>query len=99
MERNHEEKRKFMRMLVDCKAHCKDAAAGELFTARVHDLSSGGLGFSMEREAEPGRRLEVRIVPEKALVPPLHAEVEVVHVIADAGGGRYRVGARILAHK
>ncbi|WJW74739.1 PilZ domain-containing protein [Thiohalobacter sp. IOR34] len=99
MARGYEEKREFMRMLLDCELQCQDVVSGERLLGRAHDLSSEGLAFSLERSFAPGDRLEVRIEPERALVPPLHAEVEVLRVEPAGPGGGFRHGARILAYR
>lgn len=99
MLRDFDEKRDFIRMALDCKIQCKDLASGETFYGHAHDLSGKGLSFDVDREFAPGARLEVRIVPEKALVPPLYAEVEVVRVEPLMAGRNFNIGARIVEHK
>lgn len=99
MLRDFDEKRDFIRMALDCRIQCKDLASGETFYGHAHDLSSKGLSFDVDREFTPGARLEVRIVPEKAVVAPLYAEVEVVRVEPGVSGRTFNVGARIIEHK
>ncbi len=98
MSRDFDEKRDFIRMLLEVPLHCKDPDSGEILTGRACDLSSKGLSFVLDRAYGAGKTLEVRIRPEKSLVPPLHARVEVVRVEPDADGRSYRIGARILEY-
>ncbi|WP_158675415.1 PilZ domain-containing protein [Thiohalobacter thiocyanaticus] len=99
MWRDYDEKRDFRRMALDTRIQCKDLASGETFYGHAHDLSGEGLSIDTAREFAPGARLEVRIVPEKALVPPFYAAVEVVRVEPAADGGGFNLGVRILEHK
>ncbi|RMG31548.1 MAG: PilZ domain-containing protein [Gammaproteobacteria bacterium] len=92
--RDYEEKRRFLRMATDCSAWCRILETAEELEVRLCDLSSGGVGLVSERPLAPGCRFEIRIAPEWALVPPLHALAEVVHARSGADG--CRAGARIL---
>lgn len=93
--RDIEEKRDFIRMQLDCQALCTDLRTGEQFTGQIRDLSGKGLCVELNRGLSPGTLLEVRIEPEKAVVPPLHAVVEVVRVEPDVSGMRFRTGTAI----
>ena len=95
MSREYEEKRDFIRMIVDCKIQIKNLANGDIFQGIAQDLSSKGLAFSTNTNIAPGTKLEVRIVPDKVLVPPLHARVEVIRSEPDTAGSKYRVGSHI----
>jgi len=94
MGREREERRRVLRMGLDCPARCRLPETGEELEVRVLDLSSEGVGLVFDRSLAPGSRFELRIVPERSLVPPLHALAEVVHVHAGESG--CRTGARIL---
>ena len=97
--RDIEEKRDFMRMQMDCTAQCTDLRSGEQFDGQVKDLSGKGLCLELSRELAPGSLLEVRIVPEMAVVPPLHAVVEVMRVEPDVSGERFLTGTSIREFK
>ncbi|MFN2309997.1 MAG: PilZ domain-containing protein [Gammaproteobacteria bacterium] len=97
--RDYEEKRDFIRMLLDHPVLCTDVASGEQFTGQARDLSGTGLCLVLARAHVPGDLLEVRIEPGRAVVPPLHALVNVVRVEPDADGTCFRVGARIREFK
>ena len=99
LSRDYEEKRDFIRMQLDCPAQCTDQRTGEQFTGHARDLSGKGLCLDLDRSLPPGTLLEVRIEPHKAVVPPLHATVEVVRVEPDVSGARFRTGTTILEFK
>lgn len=91
---DYAEKRDFLRMGVDCSVRCTEVASGQVCTGRAHNLSAGGLALTVAHSYPTGTRLEVRIEPERSIVPPLHALVEVVRVDSGADGG-YRLGVEI----
>lgn len=93
--RDYEEKRDYIRMLLDHPVQCTDTATGDRFTGQAKDLSGTGLCLELTRDCAPGALLDVRIEPDKAVVPPLHALVEVVRVEPDVSGERFRVGTHI----
>lgn len=99
LSRDYEEKRDFIRVQLDCQAQCTDLRSGERFTGQARDLSGRGLCLELVRSLAPGTLLEVRIEPQKAVVAPLHALVEVVRVEPDVSGARFRTGTAIREFK
>lgn len=99
MLHDYEEKRDFIRMLLEYPVNCIELASGKRFTGQAKDLSGKGLGLELGRSIAEGALLEVRIEPEMSVVPPLHAVVEVVRVEADDLGERFRVGTAIREFK
>ncbi len=97
--RDIEEKRDFIRMQTDCSAECTDLRNGEQFSGQLKDLSGKGLCLELSRDLPMGALLEVRIEPEMAVVPPLHAVVEVMRVEADEAGGVFMIGTSIREFK
>lgn len=97
--RDIEEKRDFIRMQLDCPAQCTDLRSGEQFTGQARDLSGKGLCLELDRSLPPGTLLEIAIEPQKAVVAPLHAVVEVVRVEPDMSGARFRTGTSIREFK
>ena len=67
LSRDYEEKRDFIRMQMDCQAHCTDQRTGERFVGRAIDLSGKGLCLELDRSLPPGTLLEVVIEPQKAV--------------------------------
>lgn len=90
--REFEEKRDFMRMMVDCEVRCRSAENGTEYSGRVRNLSAQGLLFSTARELAVGDRLEVIIQPGGGASAPLEAEAEVVRVDSVEPGKLYEVG-------
>lgn len=97
--RDYEEKRDFIRMLMDHPVTCVELASGQRFTGQAKDLSSKGLRLDIGRPLAEGAVLEVHIEPELSVVPPLHAVVEVVRVEPDETGERFMIGASIREFK
>ncbi len=93
--RDFEEKRDYIRMVVDCEVSCTDPGDGQVYPGRAIDLSGKGICLTLEKSFAPGAELEVRIEPTQTLVPPLHARVEVVRVEPDLAGNLFRVGVSI----
>ncbi len=81
--RDYDEKRDFLRMAVECPVHVTVTATGESLQGTARNLSSSGLLLVCDRALPVGGELEVRLVPDRPLVPPLEALVRVARV--DAG--------------
>lgn len=92
---DYDEKRDFARMGVECPASF--SLEGELAThqAVATDLSATGLQLNCANEVPVGSMMTVEMTPEKAIVPPLKAKVEVVRCDKSAGGG-YQLGLKIV---
>ncbi|MGM0413207.1 MAG: PilZ domain-containing protein [Pseudomonadota bacterium] len=91
--RGHSEKRDFIRMEVDCEVEFRPAGASAMEQGRGRDLSATGVSFLAERELAEGETLEVRVLPVRPGVSPLHAEATVVRVEPEGEG--HRIGCRI----
>ena len=91
--REYDEKRDFRRMVLDCPVSYHDPATGEGGTGVLRNLSGSGLLMTCEREIPTGTRLHINVTPERSLVPPLDAEVEVVRVTPAEGG--FEIGLSI----
>ena len=92
MPREFEEKRDFMRMLVDCEVHCRSAENGMEYRGQVKNLSAQGLLFSSKQELAVGDRLEVVVRPQGGSSAPLEVNAEVVRVDVVEPGWLYEVG-------
>ncbi len=92
MPREFEEKRDFMRMLVDCEVHCRSAENGTEYSGQVKNLSAQGLLFTSKQELVVGDRLEVVVRPQGGSSAPLEASAEVVRVDVVEPGWLYEVG-------
>lgn len=94
MAREYEEKRDFIRMCVECPMSFTRQGDSTVYSATARDLSGSGLGFNSTQMVRMGELLTVQVVPDKAVVAPLQAEVEVVRVDT-MGPGSYDIGVAI----
>jgi c-di-GMP-binding flagellar brake protein YcgR len=90
--REFEEKRDFMRMMVDCEVQCRSADGTTQYSGRVRNLSAQGLLFSSEQELAVGERLELVIHPKIGSAAPLEASAEVVRVDVIEPDRLYEIG-------
>ncbi|MES9905444.1 MAG: PilZ domain-containing protein [Sedimenticola sp.] len=72
------DKRDFFRMTVNCSARFRIVGEERVTTARVKDLSGNGMMLWSDSAVEEGTRLNVAVLPEKEITPPLYAVVEVI---------------------
>jgi len=91
--RGESEKRDFIRMEVDCEVEFRPEGAATMEQGRGRDLSATGVSFYAERELAEGDTLEVRVLPSRPGVNPLHAEATVVRVEPEGQG--HCIGCRI----
>jgi hypothetical protein len=75
---NHDERRDFIRMDVDCDITYKLPDNGEVKTGRCMTLSGAGLSFQADDVFDVGIALEVCIIPKSTITPPMTAYIEVV---------------------
>lgn len=92
---NHAEKRDFYRMNTVSPITYKIVGEPQLHEAKCLNLSAGGILITTDRAITESTQLEVTITPQKSIVQPLHAIVEVVRVDADADNGSYAVAGTI----
>jgi len=88
------DKRDFRRMSVEIKAHFKIHGHDEFFEGIVSDLSATGILLITGKRLVAGEELEVKVKPEKAVVPPLYARVKVLRVDHNEGED-YHAGCKI----
>lgn len=75
---NHEEKRDFIRMDVDCDITYRLADSDIVKTGRCVTLSGAGLSFIADQQFDVGLAMEVSILPKTTITPPMTAFIEVV---------------------
>lgn len=92
------EKRDFIRMGVECPATFEIEGETGVFNGVAGDLSASGLKILTEKEVAVGSILSIKILPEKAIIAPLHAIVEVVWS-SGLVGDKYELGASIKEMK
>ena len=93
--RAYEEKRNFPRMRMDCALSY--APVGERGTAegRCKNLSAQGVLFNTLKPIVIGALIDINITPQKAVVEPFNAVVEVIRVSNAGGVNDYEIAARI----
>ncbi len=93
MNIDYEDRRDFYRMQFNWPIALIDIATGTQHTAMGRNLSAEGVSFYCAQAFAPGARLRVRVAPDKTLVSPLDAEVEVLRVTPENDG--FVMAARI----
>ena len=88
------DKRDFRRMNVEIKAIFKINGQDEFFEGTVTDLSATGILLTTDISLSNGDELEVKVKPEKAVVPPLYARAKILRV-DQLDGGKYQAGCKI----
>jgi len=93
--RSYEEKRNFPRMRMDCALSY--ATPGERGTSqgRCKNLSAQGVLFSTQKPMQVGALVDINITPQKAVVAPFNAVVEVLRVSTAEGVNNYEIAACI----
>ena len=94
----YDEKRNYIRMNVDCGLTYRLVDSEEFHTANCTSISGSGVSFLAEHSFEPGKALEVNIIPKNAITPPMTAFVEVVRS-SKQEDGRYEIAAAIRSIK
>lgn len=89
------DQRDFHRMMVECEIAYRPVSGGDLKSGMAQNISASGLLFSCDEALDVGLVLEVNIVAEKALVPPLHAIVEVLRVLPASESGGYAIACKV----
>ena len=84
---NYSEKRNFIRMSTDSAMTVKLQGSNQAYQGRCRNLSASGVLFTIDQRFEPGTILHINITPEKAVVPPLDAMIEVVRALTDSNAG------------
>lgn len=88
------DKRNFRRMNVDIRAVYKLNGENEFLEGMVTDLSATGILLKTRSPLSQGDEMEVKVKPEKAVVPPLYAKVKVLRV-SQSDNGEYQAGCEI----
>ncbi len=89
------EKRSFYRMAVNGPVKFRVNGDSAVSTGSVLNLSSSGLLIASDQEVPVNSSMMVQIIPNKAITPPLTAEVEVLRNEPDATAGN-RIACRIV---
>jgi hypothetical protein len=74
----HDEKRGYARMEVDCDIIYKPADSSEYYRGRCTSISGADVSFISDRPFDPGKAMEINVVPKNTIMPPMTAFIEVV---------------------
>lgn len=94
----YDEKRKFIRMAVECDLNYKLTDSEKIYQGRCTSLSGAGLSFIADQNFEPGISMEVNVIPESSITPPMSAIIEVVRN-TKLDTGQYEIAAQITSIK
>lgn len=82
----YDEKREYIRMSIDCDIIYKLADSDQESKGRCTSLSGAGISFISDQVFEPGKSLEVNVIPKSTITPPMTALIEVVrHTLLKSG--------------
>ena len=93
--RDYTEKRRHVRMLMECPVIYGPAGSNERHQAICLDLSVSGIRFRSTEPVEPGAQLNVVVKTESRFWPPLLALVDVLRVEPMDAESGYDVAGRI----
>jgi len=82
-------------MNVEIKAVFKVNGNQEMQEGVVTDLSATGLRILTDVRVVTGDEIDVKVKPEKTIVPPLYARVKVLRVDVNEDSPRYQLGCEI----
>jgi len=92
---NPKEKRNFARIKIHCDITYRQAGAGNVTRGVCEDLSGSGILFIAQDPLSVGASVEISVVPQNAITPPLNAVIEVVRSEPAQQAGRYRIAGAI----
>jgi len=92
------EARDFIRMETACDVSYKFPDSNNTFMGKSINISGSGILFTSSQFIDSGIALEVSIIPERSLTPPMVAYVEVIRT-KEIKQGEYEVAAEIKGIK
>ena len=94
----YDEKRNFIRMEIDCDVTYKLADSDEVHCGRCSSISGAGVTFIADRFFDPGKAMEVNVIPKNTLTPSMTAFIEVIRS-TQQNDGSYEVAGTIKSIK
>ena len=91
----YEDKRRFMRMMVNAEAKISILEQQITLTGRCIDLSATGLSVAVEEPLEVETVVDVHINSTSASIPPLNAHTKIVRCTQEEEG-QYIFGLEII---
>lgn len=94
----YDEKRNYIRMEIDCDVTYKLADSEEIHHGRCSSISGAGVAFIADRSFDPGKAMEINVIPKNTVTPSMTAFIEVIRS-TDQGNGSYEIAATIKSIK
>jgi hypothetical protein len=94
----YDEKRNFIRMDIDCDITYKLADSDELHHGRCSSISGAGVSFIADRFFDPGKAMEINVIPKSTVTPSMTAFIEVIRS-TQLEDGSYEVAGTIKSIK
>ncbi|MGZ5050137.1 MAG: PilZ domain-containing protein [Methylobacter sp.] len=94
----YDEKRSYLRMEVDCGVTYRLVDSDEVHHGQCSSISGAGVSFFADQFIDSGKAMEINIIPQNALTPPMTAFIEVIRS-TEQGDGRYEIAASIKSIK
>ncbi len=94
----YDEKRSFIRMEIDCDITYKLAGSDELHQGRCSSISGAGVSFIADRFFDPGKAMEINVIPKNTVTPPMTAFIDVIRS-TEIAGGSYEIAGIIKSIK
>lgn len=95
---NYDEKRKYIRMEIDCDISYQFADSDQSGQGRCTSISGAGVSFITDRSIESGKAIEIYVSPKNNLTPSMTAFVEVIRSTLQ-DNGEYEIAATIKSIK
>lgn len=95
--RNFSEKRRHLRMKMDCPVRFREIDSAQVITGTCIDLSASGVLVQSEQFYPLGTKLRIEVLPRLALSRPLNALIEVNRVRPVPQGTAYHI-AGVIEH-
>jgi PilZ domain len=94
----HDEKRNYTRMHIDCNIHYKLAGSNVVHKGHCTSISGSGISFTTDSPISQGKAIEINVVPNNSITPPMIAFIEVVRITRQANDN-YEIAATIKSIK
>lgn len=94
----YDEKRNFIRMEMDCEITYKLADSDELHHGHCSSISGVGVSFIADRFFDPGKAMEINVIPKSTVTPSMTAFIEVIRS-TQLDDGNYEVAGTIKSIK
>lgn len=93
--RYNTEKRKFMRMEMDCPLSYSDLEGLRTREGKCINLSAKGIAFEAPESFPLGAELKVCLVPKLDMTPPFSAKIKIVRAERNSAKHNYTLAAQI----